>query len=263
MLQRPVNLIQLSDLHLYAQSDRRLMGIDTQQSFADVVEMMCTREKDIDHIIVTGDISQDDTLESYSYCHDILSSLNIPFSWLKGNHDGLADLGSKHFPRCFPDRLLLNRWAVLLLNTDAPGEVHGELSCDELDYLESLLADFKERPVMIAMHHPPVSVNSHWLDEISLRDGGRFMRLLEKYPQVQSIIHGHTHQDLDGIHKGLRILGVPSTCVQFLPEAEEFTVDHLQPGYRRLRLYPDGGIKTEVCRLPEHAWLPDPTQSGY
>ncbi|WP_155162499.1 3',5'-cyclic-AMP phosphodiesterase [Sansalvadorimonas verongulae] len=265
MLQRPVNLIQLSDCHLFADDASHLMGIRTNSAFAHVAAMVKDQEPAIDHILVTGDISQDNSLESYKYCQHVLSAFTAPFSWLRGNHDDMSGLGDAvhQFAPLFPDHIQIGNWVILMLNTQTNGEIHGLLTSEELDRFESQLVAFQEHPTVVAMHHHPVSVKSRWMDDIALRNREAVFTLLKGYPQVQAIIHGHTHQERDIVHQGVRVLGVPSTCVQFQPGAEGFAVDDRQPGYRRLRLYPDGAIETEVCRLPEGSWLPDRSQSGY
>jgi Icc protein len=50
---------------------------------------------------------------------------------------------------------------------------------------------------------------------------------------------------------GVRVLGTPSTCFQFKPDSHDFGLDITSPGYRTIDLYADGGIETQVVRLPE------------
>ena len=66
---------------------------------------------------------------------------------------------------------------------------------------------------------------------------------------MRAVIWGHVHQTFDQLRKGVRLLSTPSTCVQFLPNSEEFAVDMIPPGYRWLELYPDGTFETDVVRL--------------
>ena len=49
----------------------------------------------------------------------------------------------------------------------------------------------------------------------------------------------------------VRVLTTPSTCFQFKPQTESFSLDDQSPGYRWINLYDDGSIKTEVARIPE------------
>jgi Icc protein len=54
------------------------------------------------------------------------------------------------------------------------------------------------------------------------------------------------HQCFDTRRRGVRLLATPSTCAQFLPQANEFAVDARPPAYRRITLQPDGTLETEV-----------------
>ena len=51
--------------------------------------------------------------------------------------------------------------------------------------------------------------------------------------------------------KGVRLLATPSTCAQFLPNADDFAVDPRPPAYRTLELRPDGSLLTEVVWLAQ------------
>jgi Icc protein len=55
------------------------------------------------------------------------------------------------------------------------------------------------------------------------------------------------------VRRGVRLLGVPSTCAQFLPHSEQFAIDPAPPGYRSLTLRADGSIATEVVRIDSGA----------
>jgi Icc protein len=50
-------------------------------------------------------------------------------------------------------------------------------------------------------------------------------------------------------------MSTPSSCVQFKPGAEEFTIGPELPGYRSLSLHADGRIDTRVHRI-ETSLLP-------
>ena len=54
------------------------------------------------------------------------------------------------------------------------------------------------------------------------------------------------HQAYDRFHDGIRVVGTPSTCRQFLPDSDEFAVDDRPPAYRRMSLLPDGSMETKV-----------------
>ena len=61
----------------------------------------------------------------------------------------------------------------------------------------------------------------------------------------------------------MRLLASPSTCVQFAPGSEEFQVDSEAPGYRWLRLLPDGRLETGVSRVTGIDFEIDYSVRGY
>jgi Icc protein len=55
------------------------------------------------------------------------------------------------------------------------------------------------------------------------------------------------------MHGRIRLMGTPSTCMQFEQNADEFEVDGRPPAYRWLELGADGGIETGIEWVDEHA----------
>ena len=86
---RPVLLVQLSDSHLFAEEDGKLLGMDTCDSLAKVIERVQTEQPQIDLILASGDLSQDGSLASYQRFRDLSAQLNAPTRWFPGNHDEL------------------------------------------------------------------------------------------------------------------------------------------------------------------------------
>ncbi len=75
---RPVLLVQLSDSHLFAEEDGKLLGMDTRDSLAKVIERVQTEQPQIDLILASGDLSQDGSLASYQRFRDLSAQLNAP-----------------------------------------------------------------------------------------------------------------------------------------------------------------------------------------
>jgi Icc protein len=91
----------------------------------------------------------------------------------------------------------------------------------------------------------------------------QFFAVIDRHPRVRAIIWGHVHQEYDDLRNGVRLLAVPSTCVQFKPKSEDFAVDDSNPGYRWLDLYPDGRIDTAVSRVEGITFEVDFSVKGY
>ena len=105
--------------------------------------------------------------------------------------------------------------------------------------------------MLIALHHHPVSMGSEWLDTVGLANAEEFFAVIDRHPTVRGIVFGHVHQAFETSRHGVRILGTPSTCAQFLPRSRDFEVDALPPGYRVLTLSPTGQIDSQVAWLSE------------
>ena len=87
------------------------------------------------------------------------------------------------------------------------------------------------------------------MDQISLANTDAFWTVVDKHPQVKAVLCGHIHQELDIMHGRVRVLGTPSTCIQFKPNSDRFRLDGLSPGYRWLDLLDSGRIDTGVERV--------------
>ena len=121
---RPVLLVQLSDSHLFAEEDGKLLGMDTCDSLAKVIERVQTEQPQIDLILASGDLSQDGSLASYQRFRDLSAQLNAPTRWFPGNHDELPAMQQA----CAGSDLLqpvvdLGHWRIILLDSSIPGAV--------------------------------------------------------------------------------------------------------------------------------------------
>ena len=56
-------------------------------------------------------------------------------------------------------------WSILLLDSSKEGQPGGHFSDAELAFAEQSLKELTGRPLLVAMHHSPVMVNSTWLDQ--------------------------------------------------------------------------------------------------
>ncbi len=255
-------IIQLTDTHLFGSHDGRLMGADTNQSFQAVWERIQSSTFNPEAILVTGDLTQDDSLESYQWLKSLLDTSNAPYLWTCGNHDD-ARLMRQVNPEAMVHHMDLGNWQVVMLNSQIPGQIPGFLSSKELALLEHSLTSNPEKYTLVAFHHPAYSIESQWLDNISLKNAAQFMELIQSYPNVRVVLNGHIHQERDQLVEDVRFLSTPSTCVQFKPKCDDFMLDDRWPGYRELELMPDGTVNTRVIRLEGYSLELDLAANGY
>ncbi|MGH8282251.1 MAG: 3',5'-cyclic-AMP phosphodiesterase [Gammaproteobacteria bacterium] len=242
----PVHLLQITDTHLFAESGKTLYGVNTRESLRCVLDTVA-RHPIPDLVLATGDLVHDESPAGYSALSDMLRTLNTPVAAIAGNHDALGPLCSITSPHIrVGGTHTLGAWQIVLLNTLAPGKVGGHLDEAELRFLESALMRAHEFNILIALHHHPVPIGSTWLDRIALDNAGEFFDVVDRFDNVRGILWGHVHQAFESKRKGIRLLATPSTCVQFLPGSESFSIDTRPPGMRWLTLHVDGRINTEV-----------------
>ncbi|MCA1769468.1 MAG: phosphodiesterase [Halomonas sp.] len=242
-----MRLVQISDCHLHADPAARARAGFPLRQLEAVVEAV-NRERP-DMVLVTGDISNDETAASYQLAQLTLGRLAAPWFWLAGNHDDPALMAET---RELLDELDIGAWRILMLNTRVSGQAHGELAPERLaDLAASLEKD--DRPTLIAMHHPPLPVGSAWLDALGLKDREAFWQSVSAFSQVRAVLCGHIHQAFSGrgrlANGEVAVLGCPSTTDQFLAHAETFAIDEAsRPGYRVLDLG-DDAVTTWVERV--------------
>jgi len=257
-------LVQLSDSHLFAEAGGRLLGMDTCDSLQQVIQRVLDEQPQVDLLLATGDISQDGSSESYLRFRQKTAQIPGAQRWFAGNHDDMPTMRQV----CAGSDLLepvidLPGWRIILLDSSIPGTVAGQFSAEQLTLLEQSLASAGERHVLISFHHHPIPVGCNWLEPIGLRNPAALFAITDRYPRVKAMLWGHVHQEIDQQRKGVRLLASLSTCVQFAPGSEEFQVDHEAPGYRWLRLYPDGRLETAVSRVTDIDFEIDYTIKGY
>lgn len=261
-----VRILQLTDCHLDEQPGGRLLGMDTDHSLQAVIEQ-ARRDGRAPHLVLaTGDLADGGAPAAYRRLRAYVEKLCPQQFWLPGNHDdrrameALPGAGS-----LMPTELRIGAWQLLLLDSQIPGEIGGELGADQLAQLERSLAEAAESGLysLVCLHHQPVPIGCDWLDEQRVCDADALFRILADYPGVRGLLWGHIHQEVDRRRNGLRLLASPSTCVQFAPGSEDFCADDLPPGYRWLELHGDGRLETEVCRVQGVKFELNLHQRGY
>jgi 3',5'-cyclic-AMP phosphodiesterase len=250
---KPVSILQISDLHVLPHSSDKLLGVATEYYFKLALQHAFDHYKQFDLILVSGDLAQDPCLKSYQRIHDTLIKYRTKTVCLAGNHDDwtlMQQVLNQNNISCDKQLLFENNWLLINLNTQKLTDPGGLLEPPELKFLTHCLSLYPNRHTLIAFHHHCTPSNSTWLDTMQITNSDEFFALLENQPQVKIITTGHIHQALETKHQGIPVLGVPSTCFQFKPKCKDFTLDSIAPGYRVLRLYPNGEFATEIQRLP-------------
>lgn len=255
---------QITDTHLFATPQQRLLGLPTEDSLQTVLQQIQALNPRPDLLLLTGDLSQDASAASYDRLQTLVCPLGIPTYWLPGNHDDPQVMTQvlTRSPFSAQKSFHIGGWHFILLDSTVPGCVHGQLSPVTLDWLDWELSQFPHEPAIVAFHHPPFPVGSDWMNDIGLRNADALFAVCDRHSRLKLVLFGHIHQEFTHQRHNVDYLGTPSTCIQFKPHSSSFSLDEEAPGLRLLRLFPDGTWQAEIHRIPYIA-QPDLAAAGY
>jgi Icc protein len=145
----------------------------------------------------------------------------------------------------------------LLLDSILPGKVEGELSARQLTWLERQLAETRDRPTWIFLHHQPLPIHIRWLDALGLQNQEEFLAVLARHPQVRLVGYGHVHQVRRWRYRGVLFLGVPALAFQISPVSQEMAVTPDSPGFRRFEV--TGGEYRTWLHFLDGRVIPEPS----
>jgi Icc protein len=255
----PAMLVQVTDSHLFGEAGTAMLGVDTDASLRAVLRQIDADGRHPDLLLATGDLSQDGEAEAYRRFASILSESpaldRACVRCLPGNHD-LPAVMRQELAEWSAPVADVGAWRVVTLDTTVPGSNAGHLPDGQLDMLEAALADAPGRHTLVAMHHNPMQIDSHWHDTMMIDNPQALFKLLARWPQVRVLLWGHVHHEFDRRRHNLRMLATPSTCFQFSIRDGKHVVDNMAPGYRWIKLYQDGSMATGVRRVQDALWRP-------
>ena len=234
-------IVQITDPHLFKDTNGELLGINTQASFSQVLSEIQQQQYDYDLVLATGDLVQDNSDEGYLRFRQEVKALNNKMVfWIPGNHDfqpKMFEILKEDSVSAKKHILLGDKWQILLLDSQVQGVPHGQLEAEELDWLKLKLQEHQER---------------YELAEV-----------LAPFKHVKALLYGHIHQQVDSEWLGYQVMATPSTCIQFKADSNTFALDVVQPGWREIDLYGDGHIETRVKRIQQASFLPNMQVEGY
>jgi len=228
-----IKVIQLTDTHVFSDDQKFYYpGIRSNQTFDAVLQRIQQNDlADTQCIFLTGDVSQDETKESYQYIVDRLTMLNLPVYWVPGNHDNVSAMTevfaqSKLFFRI--PRLSLPHWEFIFLNTQLVGDTTGigYVSAVEMKVLDDALAQIGEtnKSIAVVLHHHLTEVGTPFIDRLMVQNRAEVLQKLMA-ARVKLVIHGHVHGDYRVIRDEIVFESAPATCAQLKKGITEFAVE--------------------------------------
>ncbi|WP_414829722.1 metallophosphoesterase family protein [Alteromonas sp. H39] len=241
-------LIQISDCHLFGEPSHEAHDNNPATSLQAVLSLLMQASPDM--LIVTGDISGDDSPQSYRLFLSMLTDTlgDTPWYVIPGNHDGNpsfeASLDHKQLRAGSP--VSLGNWEIHGIDTRFKGTL-GHASASELDAVAKAMQTHPQHHHLLALHHHILPSDS-WMDRHCLTNAKEVAQWIVQQPGLRAALHGHIHTHSHYDIADCAIMGVPSTCWQWAMQPD-FGVDDTQPGYRELLLSDDGNWTTTIRRL--------------
>ncbi|HKQ69301.1 MAG TPA: metallophosphoesterase [Polyangiaceae bacterium] len=224
-------IAQVTDLHLveddyrerplstrarlsYLSFGRPIIPSERRKRVADA--LAGARAADVDHLLVTGDLTEDGALTQFEVLAELLDESRIPserVTIVPGNHDAYSDGATFELAMAGPLRayaetsrtgtaLPLRDVTIVPVSTAFHQSVlrsAGAIAPSELQTLASIASDrsFAGRPLVFAQHHPPgrhYMPMVHWID--GLVEHAKLSELFDRCPHLY-VVHGHTHRAVD------------------------------------------------------------------
>ncbi|MEM6679984.1 MAG: metallophosphoesterase [Pseudomonadota bacterium] len=203
-------LVQISDLHI-TEGDRLTRGgADPRartQALVAAIETLEERAGPIDGVVITGDLTDDGTVEQCVAARALLEPLLNRLHLVPGNHDtrsALSEVFPEHFCPVPEDRgagvappplhwtRKIGGLTVVGLDTTVPDAAHGELDDRGFRILEDALET--AQALVILMHHHPFDAGNRMMDARRLRDGEALIDLVSSATNVRLLACGHVHR---------------------------------------------------------------------
>jgi Icc protein len=254
--------LHLTDMHLGSAIDGQWNNRFLCSAMPDV--MRCLK-RDLaklkpDFLLVTGDISSQQSRDGIFAARDFIDDLQIPYYPLGGNHDFVSEASRDWFMEAFEAHLpnsdsvysfthkglhfcVLDPWWKWDDDTLCPFCQNGAepdpassagrwaIPPHEFAWLEEDLEENAKVPTVLAVHYPAVPIPSR-LARPGMRDAGHLenadmlFEVLTRHPQVKAVFSGHLHMNFIQ-----RQDGVIHIVTSAMPE---FPIE-----YRDVQVHPD------------------------
>ncbi len=216
------SIVQITDLHIREPGRLAYGRLDTAPYLRTAVDTINALRQRPRAVVVTGDLTDFGRAAEYSYLRELLAPLKMPVYLLPGNHDDREQLRST-----FQDHSYLgidgyiqytvdiDEIRLVALDTCTMGQSAGSLCNERLGWLEEVLATSTDKPVVIAMHHPPFRTLIGHMDEIGLLAGATELEaIVARYTNVERLICGHLHRPIEVRFGGTIASTAPSPAHQ-------------------------------------------------
>ncbi len=217
--------LHLSDLHLVPQGQLASGVLDTRSILTSAIDRLIEKRAELaplDSVLVTGDISDDGSSDSYEFAKEQLERLGLPIFVVPGNHDAREPFREAFSSlRTMPKDGFVD-WTetvgdtrIVGLDTLVEGQGAGLLRQKSLDFLAAELSQTGSSPVVVMLHHPPIRTGIQFMDAIGLENPSELEKVLQQAKANITVLAGHVHGVHHGRIGGHPVVTAPAICSGF------------------------------------------------
>lgn len=214
----------LSDLHLNRHS---VSG----EWLASVVRHMVSDVRRIseflDFVVVSGDLTEQADQDSFQQFQEIFTIPGLPIYMVPGNHDGPAE-----YYHALEQSETLSTWnladqvvnlseiRLLGIDTSIAGETTGRINPETFPVIREAAEERGAAPLVVVMHHSPVSPGLRDFDDISRLEGATELLDCLRGAEIPPVIlSGHVHRPYQIQSNGVTcfIAGSPTAYTSDFP----------------------------------------------
>jgi Icc protein len=254
-------ILQITDTHIVRDGALVSGRLDTAAALTRLINrIQSIRDQigTIDAVLISGDLSDDGTAQSYVRFKALLAPLDLPLLVIAGNHDARAPMRAAFADQFTPDGPL--DWVtqvgdlwIIGLDTLVEGSGKGTLSAQSLVFLKNALAQAKDGPTLLALHHPPFRSGINFMDDIGLTNRAAFRDVVSDHTGPLRIVCGHIHSMMVSEVGGHIAISAPSPCstfaydrrtdapVGFMTLEDGCLLHTWEGGFQTIRIGPDAG----------------------
>jgi len=214
-------IAQLSDPHVCAAGLLYKGVADSNRLFSDAIRHLQQLDRQPDLVLITGDLTDEGRPQEYSMFRELLGALELPHLLMPGNHDDRENFRQAFFDLGYlPTRGALHYSIddhpirIVALDSCQPGKHHGLIDDEGLQWLDQTLSQNRDKPTLVAIHHPPFKSGIRYIDDYRLFDAESLESIVRAHDNIEAIVCGHVHRAIFRRWAGTLVVACPSTCTE-------------------------------------------------
>ncbi len=222
-----MRFVHITDTHIGPTPDYRLHEQRPLATLETLVQRINGLPFQPDFILHNGDVVDTPEESAYELARPVLAKLKAPVYYVMGNHDRPNPmlrvlLGKTASVNRFDYFTEIDGLGLAVFDTRGPVDPAGTLTPEQFAALRALCKP-SGPPLIIAIHHQPVQLDSAWLDDPWTNGLSMPMDCAEAFRQtiapardrIRGVFFGHVHRGYQVVQDGILYCSAPSAVIQF------------------------------------------------